>query len=54
LDLARVLGKLGRSAEALSLLDQLELSINEIVKPDDSDTRLREEAHGIRADVEPS
>ena len=51
LDLARVLQKLGRSAKALSLLDQLLMSMKDIIEPDDSDTRLMEEAEALRKDL---
>ena len=54
LDLARMLRKLGRSAESLSLLDQLELSMKGIVEPDDSDTGLQEEAEALRRGLETS
>ena len=54
LDLARVLHKLARSAEAQKMLDQLEMSKKDIVKPDDSDTKLMEEAETLRRDLETS
>jgi len=48
LDLARVLLNLGRSTNALSLLEQLLMSMKDIIEPDDSDTRLMEEAETLR------
>ena len=54
LDLARMLRKLGRYAESLSLLDQLELSMKGIVEPDDSDTGLQEETEALRRGLETS
>lgn len=51
LDLARVLQNLGSSAKALTLLEQLLMSMKDIIEPDDSDTRLMEEAETLRRDL---
>ncbi len=51
LDLARVLQKLGRTAKAGSLLDQLLMSMKDIIEPDNSDTSLMEEAEGLKKDL---
>ena len=54
LDLARMLHKLDRSDEALSLLDQAQMSLKDIVEPDVSDAKLLEEAQELRTVLEPS
>ena len=54
MNLARVLQKLGRSAEVEQLLDKLDISIKNIVEPDERETRLLEEAASLRANHESS
>ncbi|WP_341883903.1 tetratricopeptide repeat protein [Synechococcus sp. UW140] len=51
LDLAQVLHKLGRSAEALSLLDQLQHSMGGIAEPEQEDLDLIEAAVELRGDI---
>ena len=51
LDLAHVLHKLGRSAEALSLLDQLQHSMGGIAEPEQEDLDLIEAAVELRGDI---
>ena len=51
LDLARVLQKLGRSDQALSLLDQLLMSMKDIIEPDDSDRKLMQDAEALKQDL---
>ena len=52
LDLARVLHKLARSAEALKMLNQLQNSMKDILEPDDSDRKLMQDAEALRRDLE--
>ena len=52
LDLARVLRKLGRSAEATQLLDALQASIGSKWEPDDDDRQLLADAAALRAQIE--
>jgi len=51
LDLARVLHKLRRSAEALSMLEQLEQSMNRLDDPDESDRSLLDEAKALKRQI---
>jgi len=54
MDQARVLQKLGQCAEAIKLLKQLQLSMENNVQPDYADTKLLEEAEALRRDLESS
>ena len=54
LDLAQVLHKLGRSAEALSLLDQLQHSMGGIAEPEQEDRDLIEAAVELRGKISSS
>ncbi|MEN9540144.1 MAG: hypothetical protein RLZZ459_235, partial [Cyanobacteriota bacterium] len=47
LDLALILQKLGRDAEALSVLDQLQASLNSVEAPCDADHQLLAEADAL-------
>ena len=51
LDLASVLHKLGRSAEANSLLDQLQDSMEKLEEPDDDDQHLLVEANELHRSI---
>ena len=52
MDQARVLHKLGRSAEALSLLAQLQQSMEKLEQPDQADRDLIDAASELRLQVE--
>lgn len=48
LDLARVLFKLSRSAEALALLDELQINVGDKIEPDANDQQLLSDALKLR------
>lgn len=52
LDLARIVYKLGRSAEATQLLDALQASITSNAEPDDDDHQLLADAAALRDQIE--
>ena len=52
LNLARVLHKLSRSAEATQLLDALQASISSITEPDEDDRQLLADAAALRDQIE--
>jgi len=51
LDLARILHKLGRSAEALHLLAEIDRSMANLIDPDEDDRCLQAEAQDLRSTV---
>ena len=52
LDLARIVHKLGRSAQATQLLDALQASITSNAEPDDDDRQLLADAAALRDQIE--
>ena len=52
LDLARIVHKLGRSADATQLLDALQASITSNAEPDDDDRQLLADAAALRCQIE--
>jgi len=51
LDLARILHKLDRSAEALHLLTEIDRSMANLIDPDEDDRCLQAEAQDLRSTV---